>query len=67
MPADIEAVPFVLDRAAYATDIGLVFLDDRDRFALFGEQIASGQARRARADNGDVDIDEFPSCRGAAT
>ena len=56
MAADIEAIALVLDGAADAADVARVLFDDRDLEALLGKEIAGGQPRWSRADDGDIDL-----------
>ena len=55
--ADIKTVSFVFNRAADPADIGSIAFDDRDRFALFGQQIACGKPGRTSTNNRHINID----------
>jgi len=56
VPADVEAIALVLDRAADPADVNRVLLDDADPLARLGRQIAGGQPGRTGADNHDIDV-----------
>ena len=54
MTADVEAKTLVLDGTADPADIDRVLLDHRHALARLGQQIGSGEAGGAGADDGDI-------------
>ncbi len=62
MAADIEPIAFVLHRAADAADVGDILLDDRNGFALLGEQIACSKPRGARAYDRNIRFNFAAAC-----
>ena len=57
VPADVEAIAFVLHGPADPADVNRILFDNRDRLTLLSQQVGCRQARRPRTDDRYVDFE----------